>query len=74
MTVKNGSLLSSDEILQMVAKTKISKVRLAVADIDYILNKIVCDGKAEMCIDGSDVGGQPSKRYRMIEPLVPSGN
>ncbi len=70
--VKNGSFLSSAEILQMVAKLKISKVRLSVADIECILNTIVYDGKAEMSIDGSYVGGQQSKRYRMIEPLIPS--
>ena len=65
--VKNGSFLSSAEILQMVAKLKISKVKLSVANIEYILNKIVDDGKAEMYVDESDVSNQQSKRYRMIE-------
>ena len=70
--VKNGSLLSSAEILQMVTDMRLVKTTLSVADIESILDTIVYDGKAEMTIDGSGAGGQPSKRYRMIESLIPS--
>ena len=63
--VKNGSFLSSAEILQMVINMKIAKTTLSVADIERILDTIVYDGKAEMTIDGS-------KRYRMIESLIPA--
>lgn len=70
LMVKNGSFLSSAEILQMVTDMRISKTTLSVTDIECILDTIVYDGKAEMTIDGS--GGQHSKRYRMIESLIPS--
>lgn len=70
--IKNGSFLSSIEILQMVNDMKFVKPTLTVANIECLLDTMVNDGKAEMCIDGLSASGRQIKRYRMIESLIPS--
>ncbi|KAK6181593.1 hypothetical protein SNE40_009417 [Patella caerulea] len=66
---KNGSYASSSEIWTFISKLGISKVQLAVEDIETILDTLVYDGKVEESFLEAQSGDR-KRLYRSIKPLI----
>ncbi|XP_022106168.1 DNA-directed RNA polymerase III subunit RPC6-like isoform X2 [Acanthaster planci] len=76
---RNQSYGSSEDVWKFIRELGISKVELAVEDIETILNTLIYDGKVEMTVQlraGATSSGTPGqvKLYRATQPLTePAG-
>ncbi|CAI9725220.1 DNA-directed RNA polymerase III subunit RPC6-like [Octopus vulgaris] len=76
---RNASFASSTDVWKYISELGISKVKLAVEDIETILDTLIYDGKVERSIvagpcSSSGASGSITKLYRAIKPLIqPTG-
>lgn len=79
---RNASFAPSTDVWKYISELGISKVKLAVDDIETILDTLIYDGKVERSIvaaPGSSEGsssssGKNTKLYRAVKPLIqPTG-
>lgn len=64
---RNKSFVSAKEVHKFISDLGISKVQLAVSDLETILYTLVLDGKAERTVTGDS-----SFIYRAVESLIPA--
>ncbi|ELT94539.1 hypothetical protein CAPTEDRAFT_19562 [Capitella teleta] len=73
MTQRNASFASSSDVWKFITELGISKVSLAVEDIETILDTLIYDGKVEKSIvagGGAADGESQVKLYRAITPVI----
>ncbi|ESO85370.1 hypothetical protein LOTGIDRAFT_183760 [Lottia gigantea] len=67
---KNGSYASSQEIWKFISQLGISKVQLAVEDIETILDTLIYDGKVERAVLAGNQTDEQRKLYRSVKPVL----